>query len=63
MKNFFRNFRLPNGLLLFFGTLLTFLQLRKHPETWQRDLSIMLIVIFVALSILYVIYYLKNRKL
>jgi len=63
MKNFITNFRVPNRLLLVFGIILIYLQLRKHPEDWQRELSIMLIVMFVVLSVLYVIYYLKNRKL
>lgn len=63
MKKFITNFKIPNGLLLIFGTILIFLQLKKHPEDWQRELSIMLIVMFVVLSVMYIIYYLKNRNL
>lgn len=63
MKKFIANFRIPNVLLLIFGIILIFLQLRKHPEDWQRELSIMLIVMFVVLSVMYIIYYLKNRNL
>ena len=63
MKNFITNFRIPNGLLLVFGTILIYLQLKKHPQDWQRELSIMLIVMFLVLSVLYIIYYFKNRNL
>jgi len=63
MKNFISNFRIPNGLLLVFGTLLIYLQLRKHPEDWLQRLGYMLFWMIVVLSVLYIIYYLKNRNL
>lgn len=63
MKNFISNFRIPNGLLLVLGIMIIYLQLRKHPEDWLQRLGEILFWILAALSVLYIIYYIKNRNL
>ena len=63
MKNFINNSRFSNRLILVLGLMLLYLQLRKHPEDWLQRLGEILFWIFASISVLYIIYYIKNRNL
>jgi len=66
MKKFLSNPRVSSGFLILSGIAILGISLIKHPEDWPNwltTLGVGLIVLILLFSVLYLIRYIKNRKL